>query len=225
MFAPCDFLLQMSCQQMIKIEIRIGDWSRWLSDLFDIDDTESPEDSNEVGDCKNVECEGSFKAFSLLNALSDLMMLPSEMLADRSTRKEVCPKFSAPLIIRALNNFVADEFNPNPVSQAVFEALEEDLSEAGEEAISNFPCMATPIAYSPPSATSLTDIIGSQAVLRKSYTSDDELDELDSSITSIMVENPYGSPTSKEPNWMKMGKVGRKVVRYQLIREIWKDGE
>ncbi|KAK8522578.1 hypothetical protein V6N13_115541 [Hibiscus sabdariffa] len=209
----------------VQLKNSIGDWSRWLSDLFDIDDTESPEDSNEVGDCKNVECEGSFKAFSLLNALSDLMMLPSEMLADRSTRKEVCPKFSAPLIIRALNNFVADEFNPNPVSQAVFEALEEDLSEAGEEAISNFPCMATPIAYSPPSATSLTDIIGSQAVLRKSYTSDDELDELDSSITSIMVENPYGSPTSKEPNWMKMGKVGRKVVRYQLIREIWKDGE
>ncbi|KAE8698916.1 Thioredoxin O2, putative isoform 1 [Hibiscus syriacus] len=100
------------------------------------------------------------KAFSLLNALSDLMMLPSEMLVDRSTRKEVCPKFSVPLIIRVLNNFVADEFNPNSVSQAVFEALEEDLSEAGEESITNFPCMATPIAYSPPSATSLTDIIG-----------------------------------------------------------------
>ncbi|KAK8582939.1 hypothetical protein V6N13_069705 [Hibiscus sabdariffa] len=216
----------------VQLKNAIGNWSRWLTDLFGIDDNESPEESDEVGDCKNAVCDGSFKSFCLLNALSDLMMLPSEMLVDRSTRKEVCPKFGAPLIIRVLNNFVPDEFNPNPVSQTVFEALDEDLSEAGEDSITNFPCMATPIVYSPPSATSLTDITGSQAmersrssVLRKSYTSDDELNELDSPITSIMIENPRGSPTSKEPNWMRTGKGGRKVVRYELIREIWKDGE
>ncbi|PPS10695.1 hypothetical protein GOBAR_AA09943 [Gossypium barbadense] len=213
----------------VQLKNAIGNWSRWLTDLFGIDDNESPEDSNEVGDSKNAACEGSFKSFCLLNALSDLLMLPSEMLADRSTRKEVCPRFSVSLIIRVLNNFVPDEFNPNPVSQAVFEALEKDLSEGGEESITNFPCMATPIVYSPPSATSLTDIIQSQVmerskslVLRKSYTSDDELDELDSPMTSIMIENPRGSPKT---NWMRTGKGGRKVVRYELIREIWKDGE
>ncbi|TYI98036.1 hypothetical protein E1A91_D01G184200v1 [Gossypium mustelinum] len=213
----------------VQLKNAIGNWSRWLTDLFGIDDNESPEDSNEVGDCKNAACEGSFKSFCLLNALSDLMMLPSEMLADRSTRKEVSPKFSVSLIIRVLNDFVPDEFNPNPVSQAVFEALEKDLSEGGEESITNFPCMATPIVYSPPSATSLTNIIGSQVmerskslVLRKSYTSDDELDELDSPMTSIMIENPRSSPKT---NWMRTGKGGRKVVRYELIREIWKDGE
>ncbi|KAK8370485.1 hypothetical protein V6Z12_A01G180700 [Gossypium hirsutum] len=213
----------------VQLKNAIGNWSRWLTDLFGIDDNESPEDSNEVGDSKNAACEGSFKSFCLLNALSDLLMLPLEMLADRSTRKEVCPRFSVSLIIRVLNNFVPDEFNPNPVSQAVFEALEKDLSEGGEESITNFPCMATPIVYSPPSATSLTDIIQSQVmerskslVLRKSYTSDDELDELDSPMTSIMIENPRGSPKT---NWMRTGKGGRKVVRYELIREIWKDGE
>ena len=68
---------------------QIGSWSRWLTDLFGIDDNDVPEDSNEVGDDKNAGCEASFKAFCLLNALSDLMMLPSEMLVDRSTRKEV----------------------------------------------------------------------------------------------------------------------------------------
>ncbi|GMI70833.1 hypothetical protein HRI_000752600 [Hibiscus trionum] len=216
----------------VQLKNAIGNWSRWLTDLFGIDDNDRPEDSDGVGNCKNDACDGSFKSFCLLNALSDLMMLPSEMLVDRSTRKEVCPKFGAPLIIRVLNNFVPDEFNPNPVSHAVFEALEEDLSEAGEDYIMNFPCMATPIVYSPPSATSLTDITGSEAmersrssVLRKSYTSDDELDELDSPITSIMIENPRSSPTSKEHNWMRTGKGGRKVVRYELIREIWKNGE
>ncbi|XVF85220.1 hypothetical protein PTKIN_Ptkin17bG0100400 [Pterospermum kingtungense] len=165
----------------VQLKNAVGNWSRWLTDLFGIDDIDGPEDSNEAGDDKNAGCEASFKAFGLLNALSDLMMLPSEMLVDRSTRKEVCPKFSVALISRVLNNFVPDEFNPNPVSDAVFEALDEDLSEAGEDSITNYPCMATPIVYSPPSAASLTSIIvdiGSQAmqrsrssVLRKSYTS------------------------------------------------------
>ncbi|KAE8687940.1 Thioredoxin O2, putative isoform 1 [Hibiscus syriacus] len=179
----------------VQLKNAIGNWSRWPTDLFGIDENESPEGSKEVGDCKNAVCDGSFKSFCLLNALSDLTMLPSEMLVDRSTRKEVCPKFSAPLIIRVLNKFVPVEFNPNSVSQAVFEALEEDLSEAGEDSVSNFQCMATPIVYSPPSTNSLKDVTGGQTmersrslVLRKSYTSDDELDELDSPITSIMIE-------------------------------------
>ena len=95
--------------------------------------------------------------------------------------------------------------------------------------------MATRTVYSPPSAASLTSIIGEvgtqalqrsrSSVIRKSYTSDDELDELDSPITSIIIDNPRDSPTSKAPNWMRMGKGGRKVVRYQLLQEIWKDGE
>ncbi|XWS69208.1 hypothetical protein CRYUN_Cryun04dG0159800 [Craigia yunnanensis] len=219
----------------VQLKNAVGNWSRWLTDLFGIDDNDGPEDSNEVFDDRNAGCEASFKAFCLLNALSDLMMLPSEMLVDKSTRKEVCPKFSAPLISRVLNNFVPDDFNPNPVSEAVFEALDEDLSEAEEESVLNFPFMASPTVYSAPSAASLTGIIGevgSQAlqrstssVLKKSYTSDDELDELDSPITSIIIENTRDSPTSKTPNWMRMGKGGRKVVRYQLLREIWKDGE
>jgi len=62
------------------------------------------------------------------------------------------------------------------------------------------------------------------AMLRKSYASDDELDELDSPMTSI-IDNSKVSPTSTAWNWMQKGKAGRKVVRYQLLREVWKDGE
>ncbi|KAK8659509.1 hypothetical protein V6N13_029709 [Hibiscus sabdariffa] len=219
----------------VQLKNAIGNWSRWLTDLFGIDDNDGPEHSKEVGNDKNAGWESSLKTFRLLNALSDLMMIPSDMLADPSTRKELCPKFSAPLIIRVLNNFVPDEFNPNPVPEAVFEALEEDISEAENESITNFPFMATPTVYSPPSAASLTSIIGEignqalqrsrSSVLRKSYTSDDELDELDSPITSIIIENSGDSTNSKAPNWMRTGKGGRKIVRYQLIREIWKGGE
>jgi hypothetical protein len=54
--------------------------------LFGIDDSDSHEDDNENDDSKY---ESPFKPFPLLNALSDLMMLPFDMLADSSMRKEV----------------------------------------------------------------------------------------------------------------------------------------
>ncbi|KAF2286516.1 hypothetical protein GH714_017482 [Hevea brasiliensis] len=143
----------------VQLKNAVGNWSRWLTDLFGIDDNDSLEDLNEH-DSNKIECETSFKAFHLLNALSDLMMLPFEMLADRSTRKEVCPIFGAPIIERVLNNFVPDEFNPDPIPEAIFNSLDsEDLAEDGKESIS-FPCMATSTIYSPPPAASLTNIIG-----------------------------------------------------------------
>lgn len=67
---------------------QIGTWSRWLTDLFGIEDNDIHEDADDVIDNKK-ESDTSFKAFRLLHALSDLMMLPFEMLADKSTRKEV----------------------------------------------------------------------------------------------------------------------------------------
>ncbi|KAI9168962.1 hypothetical protein LWI28_004552 [Acer negundo] len=214
-----------------QLKNAIGNWSRWL------DDNDPLEDINGVCDeMKSMEHEISFKPFPLLNALSDLMMLPFEMLADNSTRKEVCPALGVPLIKRVLNNFVPDEFNPDPIPNAVFETLDsEDLGEAEEESCTSFPCIATPTTYSPPPAASLTAIIGKvgsqtlqrsgSAVLRKSYTSDDELDGLDSPLTSIIIDNSRASPASAAPDWMPKTIGGRKVVRYQLLREAWRDVE
>ncbi|KAJ4844886.1 hypothetical protein Tsubulata_016458 [Turnera subulata] len=217
-----------------QLKNAVGSWSRWLTDLFGIDEHDCFEDKDE-SDSKRLESEASFKIFPLLNALSDLMMLPFEMLADRSTRKEVCPTFGPPLIKRVLYNFVPDEFNPDPVPEAIFEDLDsEDLPEAGEETITSFPCTAAPTIYSPPPAASLAAIIGeagtqtlqrsASTALRKSYTSDDELDELDSPLASI-IDNSRAFTASPPIHWTQKGKAGRKVVRYQLLREVWKDGE
>ena len=72
---------------------QIGNWSRWLSDLFGIDNGDSHEDENDdIDDNSDDERKNyamSFKSFHLLNALSDLMMLPKDMLLSRSIRKEV----------------------------------------------------------------------------------------------------------------------------------------
>lgn len=207
-----------------QLKNAIGNWSRWLTDLFGIEDNDSLEDTDNLGDDKRLEFDTSFKPFRLLNALSDLMMLPFEMLADTSTRKEVCPTFSAPLIKRVFNNFVPDEFCPEPFPDSVFDALDsEDAVEAAEETLTGFPCTASCTVYSPPAAASLSGILGEvgsqslrrsgSSVLRKAYTSDDELEELDSPLTSIIGDK------------LPKGKGGRNVVRYQLLREVWRDGE
>lgn len=204
-----------------QLKNAIGSWSWSLTDIFDIDDAR--EDKNELNDEEKPESQTSSKAFRLLNALSDLMMIPFEMLADKSTRKEVCPALSPAVIRMVLYTFVPDEFCPNPIPEAVLEALEsEDNFEVDEESVTSFPCTAHPTIYAPPSAASLARIIevGSQtlsrsgSVLRKSYTSDDELDELDSPITSIVKDN-----------FKEKQKSDRQVVRYQLLREVWKDSE
>ena len=67
-------------------------------------------------------------------------------------------------------------------------------------------------------------MMSGSSVLRKAYTSDDELDELDSPITSIVIDNFRVSPTSARPNLTLKTGSGRKVVRYQLLREVWRDG-
>ncbi|CAI8603120.1 unnamed protein product [Vicia faba] len=205
-----------------QLKNAVGDWSRWLSDLFGIDDCDSHEDNNENDDIKYE----SFKPFPLLNTLSDLMMLPFEMLADRSMRKEVCPRLGISLIKQVVNNFVPDEFTPGPVPNAVIEALNnEDLSDE-EGTITSFPCMAGSTFYAPPPASSVVSIlreVGTPSlrkgsfVLKKLYTSDDELDELDSPLSAL------GMDDSKK--MFAVVKEGRKVVRYELLKEVWKSSE
>lgn len=56
--------------------------------MFGIDE-DSLDDLNEADNANKTGHDAPSKAFYLLNALSDLMMLPFEMLADRTMRKEV----------------------------------------------------------------------------------------------------------------------------------------
>lgn len=105
--------------------------------------------------------------------------------------------------------------------------------DASEESLINFPCIAPSSTYTPPPSHSLSAVIGtigtqslrrsSSSVLKKSYTSDDELDELDSPLSSILTDGSRVSPSSKGSQWVPKG--GRSIARYQLLREVWKDGE
>ncbi|KAJ8566911.1 hypothetical protein K7X08_019119 [Anisodus acutangulus] len=138
--------------------------SRWLTDLFDIDDGESLEDVKEADNNEkdgSKELDTSSKSFYLLNALSDLMMLPKDMLLSRTTRKEVCPAFGPSLIRRVLNIFVSDEFCRDSIPEAVLDALLlEEPSVAEDDSVTNYPCTAAHVVYMPPPIASVSGILG-----------------------------------------------------------------
>ncbi|XP_068646138.1 uncharacterized protein [Aristolochia californica] len=216
----------------------VGNWSRWLTDLFGLDADDSPHGKNKNDGREDPST--ALKSFRLLNALSDLLMLPKDLLFDSSIRKEVCPSFGALLLKRVLNTFVPDEFCPDPIPENLLVELEaEDHLEAeGEgESIRHFPCSATPIVYVPPLTAIVSSIIGDtgsqselrrsgSSVLRRGQTSDDELEESDMPLKSIII---YGqqSPTST-PGDLKAkqnSNSSSSAVRFHLLREVWRDGE
>ncbi|KAI3666024.1 hypothetical protein L6452_44662 [Arctium lappa] len=221
-----------------QLKKTIGNWSRWLTDLFGIEINDSLTDENVPDYDENVEgYDTTFNSFHLLTALSELMMLPKDMLLSNTIRKEVCPTFGVPLIKRILDSFVPDEFCPDPIPDVVLEALDsEDLLEScGKGCVIGFPCAAPPIEYHPPSASLIGCTLGDDgnrtrlsrsgsSILRKSNTSDDELDELDSPLTSIIDSSRIVTASTK-PIWALKDCGSRNTVRYQLLREVWMNSE
>ncbi|KAK6116588.1 hypothetical protein DH2020_049694 [Rehmannia glutinosa] len=147
----------------VELKNSIGYWSRWLTDLFGLED-DSTEHSDILGDGIRPK---SFKAFRFLHALSDLMMLPFGMLADASTRREVCPMLGPTIIKRVLNSHVPDEFCPDRIPQNINALDTEDVSDDDSgDMVTSFPCTANPTAYSPPPAALLTCVgeVGKQVL-------------------------------------------------------------
>ncbi|TVU01080.1 hypothetical protein EJB05_53470 [Eragrostis curvula] len=128
-----------------QLKNSIGNWSRWLTDKFGIDADDS-EDIESDDDERSGVIES--KPFQLLNELSDLLMLPKDMLLEKSIRKEVCPSIGLPLMTRILCNFTPDEFCPDPVPCTVLEELNsENLLErcTDKDVIGPFPYIAAPV--------------------------------------------------------------------------------
>lgn len=221
-----------------QLKNAVGNWSRWLTDLVGIDAEDSPRIGGDPHEDNNEDVETTFSSFPLLNATSDLLMLPKDMLMDKSIRKEVCPVLSLPLIKRILSNFVEDEFCPDPVPCSVMETLNAE----GEEDSTYSSLLSAPsIQYSPPPAASVREKIGDVSshihfgrsasnVLRKGYTSDDELDELESPLLSLLDETMHGVGGQKiqlQSNGKSRGHTNQPTGnaglnrRYQLLREAW----
>ncbi|KAK8554196.1 hypothetical protein V6N13_073128 [Hibiscus sabdariffa] len=221
-----------------QLKNAVGNWSRWLTDMFGMDSDDLNEDQLSKQDDFRQNGDGEPKSFPFLNSLSDLLMLPKDMLLDRSVRKEVCPSIGLSLVKRILCNFTPDEFCPDPVPGAVLEALNaETVVErrlSGEPA-RTFPYTAALVVYTPPSSADVAEKVteaGEKSPLsrnalvaqRKGYTSDEELEELNSPLTSIIDKLPL-SPTivangAVNGNHEHAG-YGGANARYELLREVW----
>jgi len=120
------------------------------------------------------------------------------------------------------------------MSICAFNLKQDDLDD-GNECINNFPCNAAPIAYSPPPATTITSItgeIGSESqlrrskssIVRKSYTSDDELDELNYPL-SLILNSGSSSPASTKSNGKWKETREESAIRFELLRDVWMNSE
>ncbi|XP_062166427.1 uncharacterized protein LOC133872823 isoform X2 [Alnus glutinosa] len=220
-----------------QLKNSIGNWSRWLTDVFGMDDDDPlKEHQHRNEDDDGQGGDGEPKSFLLLNELSDLLMLPKDLLMDRSIRQEVCPSIGLPLIKRMLCNFTPDEFCPDPVPGAVLEALNAESivqRRLSGDSTRSFPYTAAPVIYYPPSSADVAEKVAEagersplarnmSVVQRKGYTSDEELEELDSPLTSIIDKLP-SSPTittngnGKQEHTSYAGT----NARYELLREVW----
>ncbi|KAH9302245.1 hypothetical protein KI387_013828, partial [Taxus chinensis] len=227
-----------------QLKNAIGTWSRWLTDLVGIDAEDSNLEGSDPQEDNREDVEALLSSFPLLNAASDLLMLPKDMLMDKSIRKEVCPVLSLPLIKRILYKFVADEFCPDPVPLHLMETLNAEIPlelrlQSEEDSAFNSLVSAPSIEYSPPPASSIREKIGdtkhihlgrsASAVLRKGYTSDDELDEIETPLSLLVETVPEISPQMDKmhSNGKPGGNAKHPTIktggsrRYQLLREAW----
>ncbi|CAN6167430.1 unnamed protein product [Urochloa humidicola] len=223
-----------------QLKNSVGNWSRWLSDTFGMDGAEPEKDGRDAednGDGRRDAAESN--CFKLLNELSDLLMLPKDMLLEKSIRKEVCPSIGLPLVTRILCNFTPDEFCPDPVPGMVLEELSsEGLMErfTEKDVISTFPVTAAPVVYCPPPLEDVTEKVADTGcgnpeldrrgsmVQRRGYTSDDDLDDLDSPLASLYDKSAPPSPCSNgSAHFSTRQGASAANVRYELLREVWSE--
>lgn len=217
-----------------QLKNSVGNWSRWLTDMFGMDAEDcAPEDENCKDDRRGGD--GEPQSFPLLNDLSDLLMLPKDMLMDRHVRQEVCPSITLPLVKRILCNFTPDEFCPDPVPGAVLEALNAEWiveRRLSGDSTRSFPYAAAPVVYNPPSSANVAEKIGdaggkshlarnASAVQRRGYTSDEELEELESPLTSIIDKRPSLPASHGEDMPKERYTHASTNARYQLLRQVW----
>lgn len=219
-----------------QLKNSVGTWSRCLTDLFGMDTEDSGQNDEESSGDGHRKGGNHLEHFHLLNALSDLLMLPKDMLMDLAIRMEICPSISLPLVKRILCNFSPDEFCPDPVPGAVLEALNAECIIARRLSRGNssrsFPYPAAPVVYTPPVAMDVAEKVAevegkshlsrsASSIQRKGYTSDEELEEIDSPLACIIDKRPSSAASAQNGNgYGKSNSIGSNT-RYGLLREVW----
>ncbi|KAJ0987034.1 hypothetical protein J5N97_005390 [Dioscorea zingiberensis] len=128
----------------------------------------------------------------------------------QDTQKKICKSLGLSAVKRVLYNFKPDEFLPDPVPSGVLEELNREclLKSIKKDQIP-FPHPAAPVVYSPPSSTDVKEAVTearSRTKLERNgslvkwtgYASDEDMYDIDSSFTSIILETPVSPPSGDE---------------------------
>lgn len=106
-----------------------------------------------------------------------------------------------------------------------------------KDMISTFPASAAPVVYCPPSLEDVEEKVADTGcrnpeldrrgsmVQRRGYTSDDDLDDLDSPLASLYDKSAPPSPCSNGIAHFStsQGAASMANVRYELLREVWSE--
>ncbi|KAJ7522761.1 hypothetical protein O6H91_18G025500 [Diphasiastrum complanatum] len=234
-----------------QLKNAIRTWSTWLAAFTTghrsiVDDNTGPHPESTDGTPNENEKVPAL--FTLLRAMADLLMLPKDMLMDKSVRREVCPTLSLPLIKKILANFVPDEFSPDPVTPSLLAALTAEIAmekrmqgEVDTSSASPSIVTAPHVQYAPPPSSCVRELIGdatnhprfgrsSSSLLRKGHTSDDELEELEVPLSFMLDSAPSRagrvdvktSQSNGSCDDIKDPKMEAGYVRrFQLLKEVW----
>ncbi|KAL2643076.1 hypothetical protein R1flu_010663 [Riccia fluitans] len=230
-------------------------WSTFIHGLVSLKEPMFPPEADD-GSTENMDDPEKLpKLFNLIKATGDLLMLPKDFLMDKAFRKEICPMLSLHLIRRILMNFVPDEFAPDPISPSLLAALNAEaaiekqrLGEADDES-SVAMAKAPPLVYAVPSAFYVWSWIGegsadpagwgrsSNSLLRRGYTSDEDLDVMEqlqennasskldlilastraASVPASNGDLSNGIPKSRQSYGVEAGS----SKRFQLLKPVW----
>lgn len=106
---------------------------------------------------------------------------------------------------------------------------------SGGDSSNSFPYPAAPVVYTPPVAVDVAEKVAeiegkshlswsASAIQRKGYTSDEELEEINSPLACIidkMASSPASAENGKDKQKEETGSIGSNT-RYGLLREVWK---
>ncbi|KAL3132833.1 hypothetical protein ABBQ38_006758 [Trebouxia sp. C0009 RCD-2024] len=168
----------------VNLKMAVSRWTDWAHDAG-------------VREEKGV-LEG-YSFFPQLRATADLLMMPKEVLTDRSIRAEVLPGLSLRRICTLLERFQPDDFSADPLPRGLLDTLQ---NETPPSEVSPSPVGRLEAGYEPPTEKQLLeDGLIEPVSLEMDAESDDELDAL-----SEMYD-----PDNK----------GDGTHRYTLLRDLW----
>lgn len=115
----------------------------------------------------------------------------------------------------------------------VLDVMQSLLERCTDKSATNaFPCIAAPVVYRPPSLLDVAEKVAdtggnakldrrASMVQRRGYTSDDDLDDLDSPLASLIDKSALPLLSKGSAHFTAQRGVSMENARYTFLREVW----